>query len=205
MRNAGKSIVALVLVVAGSGVAHGETPIHVSTGVGVGQARMTDYTEEAQTKFGPGFQIDLGYRLRRTAAVGVHLAISQAAYKEYDNRAMFDTTSEYKLLPIQLGITGHFVVADRVSFAPWIGFQDQVERESCTTTFAAGGGVTHGCSDEADYQARHQLALGLTVAADVSVKRKHRFAVFLSLSRATGGENEPSYTGLWAGLGYRYW
>jgi len=76
---------------------------------------------------------------------------------------------------------------------------------SGSTTFWANGRVDHGCSDGSDYQARHQPAFGLTVAADVSVKRKHRFAVFLSLSRATGGENEPSYTGLWAGLGYRYW
>jgi hypothetical protein len=205
VRHADKSIVVLVLVLVGSGVAHGETPLYVSAGVGLGQGRMEDYSGEAHTKFGPGFQIDLGYRLRRTAAVGVHLAISQAAYKEYDNRAMFDTTTEYKLLPIQLGIAGHFVLADRVSFAPWIGFQDRVERESCTTTFAAGGGGFHGCSDESDYQATHQPAFGLTVAADVSVKQKHRFAVFLSLSRAMGSEDDLPYTGVWAGLGYRYW
>lgn len=102
--------------------ARAESPWVVQAGVGLGVHRThADYPDApaAGLSFGPGAQLDAGYRVHRIAAVGLHLgaqvigAPKQLAGNRFEERTY---------VGIEAGVSGA-VVFDRVTLSPWLGLQ----------------------------------------------------------------------------------
>jgi hypothetical protein len=147
--------------------------------------------------------------------MGLHVGISHARYETYDysQAAMLGTTVRSSYVPIDLGLTFHVAPWKRISFAPWVGLQDQLEIERCElkTWHRPGHEDTSSCR-KWDYQSVRQPSMGLTVAVDLSRRERHRATVFATFTHGIGGEVDGAVDevdvnsdSLWVGVGYRYW
>lgn len=201
-----------VLVVATAGSARAE--VYVSAGLGLVRS-STETSDEDYSELGPGFQGELGLRVGRTVGVGLHLGISRARYADYSfaQAPMLSTLVQSSYLPIDLGVTLHYAISERISFASWVGLQDQVEIEWCKSlTWHRPGHEDSISCRKWDYQSVHQPSMGLMVSVDLSERERHRVTAFVSFAYGFGGEREGAqddvsiqYNSAWIGVGYRYW
>ncbi len=94
----------------------------LQAGVGVGVHRThADYPDApaAGFSFGPGMQIDAGYRVCRIAAVGLHLGAQVIGAPKH---LAINSFEDRTYVGIEAGVSGS-VVFDRVTLSPWLGLQ----------------------------------------------------------------------------------
>jgi hypothetical protein len=166
-------VVVLLLVLA-SGHASAERPVGVRVGLGVTAKHSDDFYSPA-TRYGPGLQADVGYRVLNELALGIHVGLTRHQVTYHEPGDFIDPDgSAHKFVhsPLRLGIGAQWSV-DRFWLAPWVG------------------------RDEG-------LAFGLGSAVDVgSGPSGHRIGVYLDVARSTERSHSNVYGS--AGLAYRYW
>jgi hypothetical protein len=163
--------------------ARAESPFVVQVGAGIGAHKThADYPDapSAQFSFGPGMQIDAGYRVHRIAAIGLHLGAQIIGAPKHLHIGEFE---ERTYVGIETAISGT-VVLDRSTLSPWFGLQSLHDK-------------------------RYRAA-GLIGTYDLrSLGRHESIALFASVivNKAwLGGDNWPiSDVGALVGVGYRYW
>jgi len=102
--------------------ARAESPWVAQAGVGLGVHRThADYPDAPAPgfSFGPGMQIDAGYRVHRIAAIGFHLG---AQVIGTPNQVALNSFEDRTYVGIEAGVSGSLIF-DRVTLSPWFGFQ----------------------------------------------------------------------------------
>lgn len=162
--------------------ARGDSPWVLQADVGLGIHRThADYPDApaARFSFGPGVQIDAGYRVHRIVAVGLHLG---AQVVEAPHHVALNSFEEETYIGIEAGVSSS-VVFDHVSLTPWLGLQSL-------------------------HNKRYRAA-GLIGAYDVRTFGHESVALFASVIINNDWldiDNLPiSDVGALFGVGYRYW
>lgn len=112
--------VTVLLVLAADADAESPWVLQAGAGIGVHRTRA-EYPEapRARLSFGPGMQLDAGYRVHRIAAVGLHLGTQVI---EAPNQIAPDSFEQRTYVGIEAGVSGSLVF-DRVTLTPWLGLQ----------------------------------------------------------------------------------
>jgi hypothetical protein len=179
--------ISIAIGLVGPAVAHAESPFIATVGVGAAVGKVTSTSLLPATELGGGLVIDVGYRVHPTFALGVHVA---ATYMKVTN-----PTNGF--IPLELGVTAHYVIADQIWIAPSIGIED----DNVTTP--------DGYPRLVDRQ--RTLAIGVAAGVDLARDHEHRIGLFAAVTHSsyTAGVDrspaEQSFTALIAGVVYRYW
>lgn len=111
---------AVLLVLAADVRAESPWVLQAGAGVGVHRTRA-EYPDapEARFSFGPGMQLDAGYRVHRIAAIGIHLG---AQVIEAPKHLAIDRYEHRTYVGIETGLSGS-IAFERVTLTPWLGLQ----------------------------------------------------------------------------------
>lgn len=154
----------------------------LQAGAGLGVDRThADYPDAppAGFSFGPGMQLDAGYRVHRIASVGFHLGAQVIGAPQH---LAVNSYEDQTYIGIEAGVSGS-VIFDRVTLTPWLGLQS--------------------------LHSKRYRAAGLLGAYDVRTFGHESIALFASVivnDDWLGADNWPiSDVGALVGVGYRYW
>jgi hypothetical protein len=133
--------IGIALVLAASS-AHAEAPIAVRAGLGItvdldnDSYQSTHVSKEAQP-YGPGFYLDIGYRLIDDLAASVHVDITRNSAIVMGGN-ITTQTFHHVYTPLHLGVGAQWSV-NRFWLAPWMGAELRPQRRAFA--FGFGGGV----------------------------------------------------------------
>jgi hypothetical protein len=178
----------LLLLVVATAPARAESPFVATVGLGVATGKVTASQLTADTELGGGLLIDVGYRVHPSLAIGVHVA---ATYLR-----LGDPNPSMGFVPIELGLSAQYVIAEQVWIAPSIGIEDDQ--------------LAHQTDQYVMLDRARTLALGLAVGVDLARDRAHRVGLFGALAHSsyTAPMTEvasQTFTALIVGVAVRYW
>jgi hypothetical protein len=184
--------IVLVLVCVAASSARADGPIVIRAGFGLtSDLAMQDYqgagARSTTDPTGPGFHVDMGYRIHEYVAAGIHVGVTRnSEHVELGDVGLGFSRFDDVYWPVQLGLGAQFSIS-RVWASAWAGINDGAD----------GGG--------------RDFAVGLGLGVDLYIAPSgHRFGIYFDGAYAPPednvlGDDGPGNRYVSGGVAYRYW